>query len=193
LSQPELFEVPMPKPEYPAGGTIVRYFSKTDSGMIDVVIQQMPCVDNMSGVESPAFVTIKVKVGEDQVINADGCGRFLGVSRLNGNWRLKRIGEKNLDENKFSQGLPNMEIHLNEGKIWGNGGCNKYSGNFKIGNGHLAVGQLMATKMACDMLDLETEFLQIMSGQQLRYGGSGKELMLQSKAGKLIFERITDN
>jgi heat shock protein HslJ/uncharacterized membrane protein len=193
LSQPELFEVPMPKPEYPAGGTIVRYFSKTDEGMIDLVIQQMPCVDNMSGVESPAFVTIKVKVGEDQLINAKGCGRFLGVSRLNGNWRLKRIGEQNVDEKKFSQGLPNMEIDLNQGKLWGTGGCNKYSGNFEIGNGHLAVGQVMATKMACDMLDIETEFLQSLSGQQLRYGGSGKELMLQSKAGKLIFERSTDN
>jgi heat shock protein HslJ len=193
LSQPELFEVPMPKPEYPAGGTIVRYFSKTEAGMIDVVIQQMPCVDNMSGVESPAFVTIKVKVGENHIINSEGCGRFLGDARLNGNWKLKRIGEKNLDEKKFSQGLPNMEIDLNQGKLWGTGGCNKYSSSFEVGNGHLAVGQLMATKMACDMLGIETEFLQILSGQQLRYGGSGKELMLQSRSGKLMFERIADN
>lgn len=190
LSQPEFFEVPVPKPEYPAGVSIVRYFSNTEAGMIDLVIQQMPCVDNMSGAESPAFVTVKVRLGENEALNIEGCGRFLGDNRLNGNWKLKRIGEQELVESQFTRGFPTLKIALNKGEIAGMGSCNNYSSTFEIGNGHLIVGPIMATKMSCERMETETVFFNILSDQQLKYGFGAKELMLQSRNGSLLFERF---
>lgn len=190
LSQPEFFEVPLPKPEYPAGESIVRYFSNNEAGMIDLVIQQMPCVDNMSGAESPTFVTVKVRVGESEALNLEGCGRFLGDDRLNGNWKLVRIGEQELEKSQFNRGKPTLSISLNEGKFSGMGGCNNYSGNFSLGNRHLIIGPIMATKMSCERMETETVFFNYLSDQQVKYGFGAKELILQSRNGTLMFERF---
>jgi heat shock protein HslJ len=189
LSEPDLFEVPVPKPEYPVDGSIVRYFSNTEAGMIDLVIQQMPCTDNMSGAVSPAFVTVKVRIGEREALNLEGCGRFLGDTRLNGTWRLKRIGEQALVESQFTRGLPTLKIALNEGELSGMGSCNNYSASFAVGNGHLVVGPVMATKMSCERMETETVFFNILSEQQLKYGFGAKELILQSRNGSLMFEK----
>ncbi len=66
-----------------------------------------------------------------------------------------------------------MEFHLNDGKLMGNGGCNKYGGKLAWDGKVLKISQVMATKMACQNLPLEKAFFQAMEkvdGYQTKKG-----------------------
>ena len=51
-----------------------------------------------------------------------------------------------------------LELHLNESKVSGNGGCNQYRGAMELNEEAIKFSQVMGTKMACQNLDLEKSF-----------------------------------
>jgi len=50
-----------------------------------------------------------------------------------------------------------------DGKVSGNGGCNRFGGSFEEDGSLLTFGPLMSTKMACEVLDSEQIFFGILA------------------------------
>ncbi|MFT5784136.1 MAG: heat shock protein HslJ [Candidatus Krumholzibacteriia bacterium] len=58
-----------------------------------------------------------------------------------------------------------MHFILNaDDTISGFGGCNNFSGSWEMDGDQLMIGPLMATKMACDNMEIETRFLGALDG-----------------------------
>jgi heat shock protein HslJ len=73
--------------------------------------------------------------------------------------------------------IPTLNI---EGeKITGNGGCNNYFGTAKVdpATGNFSAGQMGSTKMACDNMSVEQNFMD-MVGKANKYVVSGNTLEL---------------
>lgn len=80
-----------------------------------------------------------------------------------------------------------ITLELRDGEVTGNGGCNRYNGAIiSRGEGQLTIGPLASTKMACDALEAETQFmgaLQTVTGWEI----TDQRLTLQYPGGGLMF------
>ena len=115
-----------------------------------------------------------------------------GTYQLNAIWTLQSIGSKNIDPKTTSNGLPNMELNLNEERIFGYAGCNRYSGNFKLEKDSIRFGNLMSTKMACGDLNMETEFLAALSGKKQPFKIVEGKLYIGQGAEMLTFKKVNE-
>lgn len=97
-----------------------------------------------------------------------GCGKYIIASknpflspetlRLNDIWALKSIKGKNINKDEFNEGIPFIELHLNNGKFYGKTNCNEISGNLSTGDSHINFSGISGTKKHCEG-DFEDEFL----------------------------------
>lgn len=66
-----------------------------------------------------------------------------------------------------------------EGRAYGSGGCNRFTGTFELSGEELRVGPIAATRMACEeqVMRLETEFFDALASVG-RYELDGETLVL---------------
>jgi heat shock protein HslJ len=88
---------------------------------------------------------------------------------LNDIWVLQRIGSSVINTNDSPKGLATLELQLGEGKAFGHGCCNRFTGNFTILENKIFFGPLASTKMACSDNSIETQYLGLLSGKPLSY------------------------
>ncbi|WP_432714669.1 META domain-containing protein [Pedobacter sp.] len=107
----------------------------------------------------------------------------------NGTWTLQSIGSKKVDPASHKNGGPTLELRLSESKVFGNGGCNRYSGSIALEQNSITFSDLMSTKMACEALSLETEYLSAISGKKLPLQVKGEYLYLGKAEQLLTFKK----
>ncbi|WP_017445134.1 META domain-containing protein [Gayadomonas joobiniege] len=105
-----------------------------------------------------------------------------------GAWQLDSLlGDSLLKESKIT-----LEFAEDE-RVFGNSGCNQYTGSYRFTDGKLDVGQLASTKRACvgPVMEQETKFLKALensvefkeqAGQMLAYDADGNALFVMSSA-----------
>jgi len=106
-------------------------------------------------------------------------------TRLHDIWALQSMKQQDLPES--AKGKPYIEIHVKEGKLLGNGGCNQLFGAIAFeGKNGFRISNLGSTKMACPILNVESDFMQLLHAVQsyeLRelslflMGSGGEELL----------------
>ncbi len=85
--------------------------------------------------------------------------------------------------------LPNLRFE-DGGRVTGNGGCNRFFGRYETGDeGLLKFGMLASTKMACDDLAGETQFLQQLESVR-RFRLDGIRLSLADEAGQQVLNLV---
>jgi heat shock protein HslJ len=75
-----------------------------------------------------------------------------GGARVNDVWALEAIGEQRLRSAEASPRLdrPTLELNLDENRVTGTDGCNRFMGTVEVaGASELVFGALASTKMAC--------------------------------------------
>jgi heat shock protein HslJ len=74
-----------------------------------------------------------------------------------------------------------------EGRVEGYGGCNNFSGGYELSDDMIAIGPLIATRMACPVpiMDLETRLLQALDAARY-FQRDSIELSLSDGAGKVL-------
>ena len=170
---------------------VTRYHSESSEGTIIVQLFKQNCIDDMSGTKSPFKVDVQVKMkGENVYKKYKGCGRFLEDYRLNDIWALKRIGNKVINPKEFENGVPTIEFQLNEGKMYGFGGCNRFFGNIQLGEGKISFNQVGSTEMACPALKWETQFLGMFSDKTLAYEVAEGILYLGEGDSMLVLKKV---
>jgi heat shock protein HslJ len=96
-------------------------------------------------------------------------------------WLLEDLaGAGVLDNAQATLSFP--KDFVSEGKISGNGSCNRFSGGATIDSGSIRVGPLAATRMACvpAVDDQETRYLKALQGAE-RLAFNGPYLLLYAK------------
>jgi heat shock protein HslJ len=110
------------------------------------------------------------------------CGGTSGDPLNNTSWELYSIGQ-------YSP-IPDstLTIQFEDGQVSGNGGCNSYSGEYRVSGDKLKLEMLASTLRACvdtAMMEQETIFMgalgeaqrfEIVDGQLLVYGSDGEAL-----------------
>ncbi len=155
------------------------YRMQTQNGLLNVVIYDKPCVNDMSGDTLPKMV--EVSLDEKRY---SGCGRFLADYRLHDIWVLKSINDKAIDGKSLQKGAPILEIYLAEGRVAGHSGCNGFGGPLQVKGRTISFPRLTGTMMACDDGGFETRYLADLSPKEMKYKVDNGILTLQN--GKLV-------
>lgn len=71
---------------------------------------------------------------------------------LIGSWQVENIGK-----NKSAKKLPTLTFE--NGKVYGNAGCNNYNADVTIKENTLSFSSFMKTKMYCDNMKTEKSFI----------------------------------
>ena len=93
------------------------------------------------------------------------------ISILSGEWRA---GEQSV-------------AFTADGRVTGNGGCNRFQGNYVATDKTVEIGPLAATRMACpqEIMDLESAFLAALQAVS-SYSIAGRTLQLTTDDGQIL-------
>ena len=113
------------------------------------------------------------------------CGEIYEGS-IEGAWTLEQLAGQEIN----SEGeRPFMEVDLKAGSVSGHLGCNTFNANIKEEDkGHIDIDDIVSTRMACDNMDVEHAFAEMLDKVD-HYGvnGEGKLVLLEDNAALAIF------
>jgi heat shock protein HslJ len=169
-----------PKPESEIADDVETYHVEVEGQKFSLSITDTLCIDTMSGMTFPK--TVAVTHGEREF---SGCGGD-PASLLYGEWAIEQIEGKAI----VAKSEPTLTFGT-DGRVYGNGSCNRYFGSYELTGEGLAFSQLGSTKMACEqpLMDQEFIFLQILGAvSRFEFDTEGK-LVLHSDDGTLVASR----
>ncbi len=192
FNTPDGYEImtPFVEGENAADANVTRYRAATDSGELSVQISKRKCINSMSGMESDYQVSIRVKKHADTEREYDGCGNFIGNYRLNDIWGLTGIGGNALTVEDLKKGMPTLDLQITTKKVYGFGGCNRFTGNILITDKTIAFDKMATTMRACPDLKVENRFLKILSNATFEYRIEGLKLYLGKGKEQLQFKKL---
>lgn len=101
-------------------------------------------------------------------------------------WSLTNLNEKVI--NKNDEGMASFIVFSADKSFKGFGGCNKFQGNYKIEAGKLTLDKIGATKMECENMNNEEEFLKTLH-KVVSFKIVKNQLMLKDKSKTIaVFE-----
>ena len=106
-------------------------------------------------------------------------------TRLHNIWVVTQFNGKELEKEKYKNGLPRFEINTTKSRVLGNDGCNDFNGDIRIENGAISFGNLVSTKKACPNMNDIKDLLKNISGKTFEYKFSDNNVQLLQK-GKVI-------
>lgn len=143
-------EAALPEPRVSDGTTLYTL----DEQGIRIAITDTLCRDDMTGMPHPKAVRVETP---DQVLQ--GCG---GAPRslLEGpEWHIQAVGGAQPPED-----VQATLSFLEEDRIAGTGGCNRFMGGYSLSGEGLAIGEIGSTMMACPepQMAFEQRFLALL-------------------------------
>ena len=143
-----------PEPLVTANGW--RFAASADGRPLLIEIERRFCQDSMSARPFPHTVRV---TADSRTF--EGCGGDTASLLIGPEWRVTEIEGRPASEERG----PTMLFGA-DGSLSGNGGCNRYRASYEIaGDGGLAIGPAVATRMACAEQALnqqETRFLALL-------------------------------
>lgn len=118
------------KPIRAMDANIKTYKASNPTANIVISIQQIDCQDSMSGTISSYKVAIEIKNNtENKQQKLEGCGKYITDYRLHDIWVLEELNRYKVFTTDFQKEVPRIEIHAEENRFMGFGGCNSISGS----------------------------------------------------------------
>jgi len=88
----------------------------------------------------------------------------LGATNLMGIWKLQNINGKSVSAGDAMK-TPTLEFDFIQNRLSGSTSCNNYNGAFTLAKNVLDLKPLVTTRMACDKMDMENEFVKTFTGR----------------------------
>lgn len=179
------------KPTRAMDANIKMYKVKNEASKAVISIQQIDCQNSMSGVISPYKVSIEIKNDSDADFKKiDGHGKYITDYRLHDIWVLEELNGYKVFVTDYQKELPRIEIHAEENRFMGFGGCNSISGNLFFEKDLLRFNNITSTLMACTTNNKEDEFVKALKNITT-YSIKDNRLTLSNSSGKLlIFKKV---
>lgn len=123
--------------------------------------------------------TLRYKVGENVLIPLDTYGEAVkydtrytnpvrenSVKLLKKEWVLLELNGRKVEKNASDDGKTAILNFDTDGRIFGNSGCNNFSGGYsEHSNYELEFGTIASTRMMCQNMKIEDEYLKIFSNK----------------------------
>lgn len=169
------------------------YSASSDKYSIKVTIKKSECGDGMSDNSYPYSVVASVTENSTgKLTDFKGCGQFTFDYRLDDIWVLDKMKDIQFSKTDYET-RPYMELKIRDGRVGGNAGCNTFLGKIEIKGRKISFSKnLNMTKMACDKMGLEIEFINSISGQTLGYKVDNGKLFLYEKDTEILRFYHTD-
>lgn len=151
--------------------TSTVYSAESEIFNMKVRVSKEPCSDGMSDNNYAYAVKVTItRKGYKEIREFSGCGNYTYNPLLNDIWALTNFKGKSIKEYSGLKSHPYMEIHINDNKILGNASCNEFSGALEVRGDKIVIDdKITRTKMNCDEMILEMDFLNALSGKTLFY------------------------
>lgn len=88
----------------------------------------------------------------------------LSAVDLASTWVLQSMNGKSMSEEP-GQKIPTALFNVAEGRVSGNTGCNNFNAHFSLNKNVLEVASMITTRMACEKMDRENEFVKTFNGR----------------------------
>ena len=99
-------------------------------------------------------------------------------------WRFNGFAQN--DAVSMIAGAEAITAEVRDGTISGNGGCNRYNGPVTIQGQQMTIGPIVSTKMACDAMEAETQYLTALQSVTA-WEIDDQTLALHHPGGSLLF------
>lgn len=180
------------KPIRAIGANIKSYKATNAGSSILISIQYTDCQNSMSGAISPYKVSIEIKNNtEANYQKIEGCGKYITDYRLHDIWVLEELNGYKIFITDFQKEFPRIEIHAEENRFMGFGGCNSISGSLFFENDLLKFNNITSTLMACAENNKENKFVKALQNSTT-YSIKNNQLTLSNPSGKLLVFRKVD-
>lgn len=180
------------KPIRAMGANIKSYKASNANSSITISIQHTDCQNSMSGAISPYKVSIEIKNNtEANYQKTEGCGKYITDYRLHDIWVLEELNGYKVFVADFQKELPRIEIHAEENRFMGFGGCNSITGSLFFENDLLRFSSITSTLMACAENNKEDKFVKALQNSTT-YSIKNNLLTLSNPSGKLLVFRKVD-
>ncbi|MEO9257507.1 MAG: copper resistance protein NlpE N-terminal domain-containing protein [Crocinitomicaceae bacterium] len=169
----------------------IIYQANSADATIMAILTKGTCSDGMSETEYTYKVEVHFKKTADKAETIyNGCGFYMADYRLHDIWALESIDGKPIDKAALKMGVPTMEIDLVKNHVSGFAGCNQYGGDIKLGQSVITFSSVYSTKMACDNLDVENQFLQAISEKTMSFILEKGFLTLKSGNSSVVLKKV---
>ena len=189
LDGPEI-SLPPVEPILAQDANVRLYRGTSESGTLEITIQESRCQDTMADIVRPFQVRIRYKAGDAADFSeVQGCGNYVTDPRLHNIWAVTDINDKELDTDDYPQGLPRLELYTSEGRVMGFDGCNTFRGMFYERDSLLYFSPMASTKMACrDVADDQVTAL--FSSKRFSYSWEANKLILTAGGNRVELRNI---
>jgi heat shock protein HslJ len=166
---------PLPSPRLDSNAEV--YEATAGGESLVLTIASKVCTDTMSGMPFPKSVTVALGA---QTLK--GCGGE-PATLLHGAWLITEINGKPI----IAASSPGLNFET-DGKVNGNGSCNRFFGGYQLSGEGLTVGSVGASMMMCDeaLMDQEGQIFKVLK-ELAGFGISGDgKLILRTNDGRTM-------
>jgi heat shock protein HslJ/uncharacterized membrane protein len=160
-------------------------YSDTNDPELKVMVEKTSCTDQMSGEQFPYQVEVQTND-----MDMKGCGKFLADYRLHDIWALEELDT--LTRKDLPATRPYIEIHLDDNRLMGNGGCNLINGDIEVRGHEISISPLISTRRYCPDQSIEDLFLRHFSEKTFQYEIENGFLTLFQEDKKVMAFRKID-
>jgi len=170
---------------------VKMYSIETESVRLRIQLQQLDCVNQMSGEVSPYAVTIDLEyTGNGDKKHFEGCGTYVTDYRLHDIWVLETLNGLAMKNDDFMGKLPSMEVNTTENTFNGFAGCNQMNGQLFYERGLIRFTDIVTTKRFCPPPNKENEFLKALASATDYSIGNNRLELSNDNGSLLVFKKI---
>jgi heat shock protein HslJ len=167
-----------PVPQPTTANAVATYAATVGGRPFTLSLADEVCADTMTGMQHPKTAT--VVIGDRRLT---GCGGE-PAALLHGDWRIEEIGGTAI----VAGSEPTLTFEP-DGRIHGNGSCNRFIGSFSLSGEGLKFSPAGASMMACDqpLMDQEHTLLKAFEAiHRFEVGPEGRLRLIGDKGGTLV-------
>ena len=112
--------------------------------------------------ESTSLAPLSKELQTDTSIKDKGPDLAKNFETLQGKWQIVSI-QPGIKEDPLTVNNGFIEFRK-DNTVSGSGGCNSFSGNYKLMNTNIFFRNLVSTKMSCDKMEMEYMLMKYLSG-----------------------------
>lgn len=135
--------------------------------------------------------TIRVVPDNETIDSLDYFSKDYTVTHIANEKRIEGVWSVNSmyrTPNSSAEKLTDVMLDFSSGSFSGKAPCNRVSGKYKIKDFKISFSGIVATKMACSKLEIESVYLKLLEGSVDNFTFNRDRLVLKDSKSNLVFE-----
>ncbi len=173
------------------GDSIIKYYSLNGNQRVLILIEEKPYTTRLKKSNYPFSVKVFLKnLDSDTEYNGDGF--YVTNPNIHDIWVLDSLNGQKIKHEYFLLGLPQLEFHLDGGRMMGFGGCNELEGIFYTIEDEIQFNSLVGSPQICGKANDEHVFLNTIQYKRFLYTIENLRLRFTHRDGSVIVFRKVD-